>query len=702
MSTKKRTTTGIVLGVILAAATWLATPSRPQAGPPQAAAEHKALQDDYQRSAEIYNFQTSAKSGPQRGEEIYYFKCWFCHNQFAKTGPQLKDLYKRPTLGSGGPVNDATVEAKIRNGGPLMPSYRHALSDADMRDLLSYIRDGKCCFDSESPPPNPRYVATAPPPANAPLRTALRGGPQGEVRNRNGEPLEGIGVQLIAAKTAIRTTVYSNEDGKYEFPALETGPYTLRVARPLEYQPYVKEAVRIEGPSKLEGIVLDRTSQTEFLPPTPEILSQLTGAEWILNIPGTGEEKRVFSLTCGFGCHSYQQIFRNRYDEASWRHIVQRMTRGGGSPLINMGRPTPESRDRAGRPTLVDEELLAKWLARVRGPGSQDQPLTYLPRPRGAATRVIVTEYELPRTLLAPHDVHGDSKGIIWYTPHRSPYVGGLDPRNGFVKEFRIPEKENDTPDVLPGTHRVWVDQDDIVWFSEPWDAYLTALDPRTGQIVRRFKVPGSDRPNSPGFNNFAMDAKGYVYDSRSGNGVTKIDTKTGQVIQTWPWKKMGRQTYDNTITPDGRYWAGAPGGGNLIGLLDTTTGQMWELETGTDISSGSRGAFDPQGNSWFGGRGGMLIKIDIKTKRVTKYYPPVPYETFYEALPDKNGEVWAGGLQSGRFMRFNPKTERWTEYLMPEPYAHNRRTWIDNSTNPITVWYVDQEGYLVRIQPLE
>jgi hypothetical protein len=38
----------------------------------------------------------------------------------------------------------------------------------------------------------------------------------------------------------------------------------------------------------------------------------------------------------------------------------------------------------------------------------------------------------------------------------------------------------------------------------------------------------------------------------------------------------------------------------------------------------------------------------------------------------------------------------------MPEPYAHNRRTWIDNSTSPVTVWYVDNNGYIARIQPLE
>jgi streptogramin lyase len=119
-------------------------------------------------------------------------------------------------------------------------------------------------------------------------------------------------------------------------------------------------------------------------------------------------------------------------------------------------------------------------------------------------------------------------------------------------------------------------------------------------------------------------------------------------------------------------------------------------------ISGPARGAFDREGNAWFGGRGGRILKLDPKTKRITEYAPPIPYVAFYEAQPDKNGEIWAGALHGGRFLRFDPRTDRWVQYVMPEPFSHDRRTWIDNSTTPVTVWYVDHNGYLVRIQPLE
>ena len=67
-------------------------------------------------------------------------------------------------------------------------------------------------------------------------------------------------VQLIAKKSAIRTTVYTDADGRYEFPKLDAGAYTLRIAQPREFQPYVKENVAISGQTQLDDIMLARVT----------------------------------------------------------------------------------------------------------------------------------------------------------------------------------------------------------------------------------------------------------------------------------------------------------------------------------------------------------------------------------------------------------------------------------------------------------
>ena len=120
--------------------------------------------DPYQRSGQIYYHKLMGKSGVERGQHIYYLKCWICHNEYAiesdpkNAAPTLVGLYKRPQMRSGKPTNDENVKAKIGDGGPGMPSYRHTLNDTDLADLLMYLRE-KCCWDADKPPVNPAYKA---------------------------------------------------------------------------------------------------------------------------------------------------------------------------------------------------------------------------------------------------------------------------------------------------------------------------------------------------------------------------------------------------------------------------------------------------------------------------------------------------------------------------------------------------------------
>ena len=93
---------------------------------------------------------------------------------------------------------------------------------------------------------------------------------------------------------------------------------------------------------------------------------------------------------------------------------------------------------------------------------------------------------------------------------------------------------------------------------------------------------------------------------------------------------------------------------------------------------------------------------FDRRTHQVREFTPPTPYLTFYEAKPDKNGEVWAGAQRGARMVRYNPKTDRWVEYQFPEPISLDWRTWVDNSSNPVSAWYGEHNGYIVHIQPLE
>ena len=90
--------------------------------------------DGLQRSYRLDNYLVLGNEGAARGENIYKYKYWVCHHQYQKDGPDLKDLYKHQSLMSGATVDDGTVSAQIKNGGPGMPSFRTTLSDRDIAD----------------------------------------------------------------------------------------------------------------------------------------------------------------------------------------------------------------------------------------------------------------------------------------------------------------------------------------------------------------------------------------------------------------------------------------------------------------------------------------------------------------------------------------------------------------------------------------
>jgi streptogramin lyase len=253
----------------------------------------------------------------------------------------------------------------------------------------------------------------------------------------------------------------------------------------------------------------------------------------------------------------------------------------------------------------------------------------------------------------------------------------------------------------MPGTHAVRLDKNDVPWFSENWSHNLNRLDPATGKVTQ-VHIEDAVPLNAPGFGNFSLTPDGYVWDSRD-NNVRKIDPETGKVVQRFPLQVSF--SYDNLISPDGKYYGGGglPAWGNTIERMDLTTGEWIKQNSGVHMMTGKRGGFDPYDNPWFGGGDGALIELNAKTGLIEEHIPPIapsPYTDFYEAQPDANGEVWAGVLHGRQMVRYNQHNGVWHVYEMPEPFTYDRRTYIDASTHPVTVWYVDYNGYLVRVQP--
>jgi cytochrome c len=77
-----------------------------------------------------------------KGKAIFE-QCGVCHNADSdekKMGPGLKGLYKKDKMANGKKPTDATVKAKVDEGGNGMPAYKDVLSDQEKDDLLAYLK----------------------------------------------------------------------------------------------------------------------------------------------------------------------------------------------------------------------------------------------------------------------------------------------------------------------------------------------------------------------------------------------------------------------------------------------------------------------------------------------------------------------------------------------------------------------------------
>src|SRR5262249_15152151 len=164
------------------------------------------------------------------------------------------------------------------------------------------------------------------------------------------------------------------------------------------------------------------------LRPTRNLAKQLTNAEWLASFPGTDTQKKAL-LNC-IGCHDLDRIVTSTHDADEFVQVFDRMT--GYYPGSTPQYPQRLIRDARRHPgAAAGVKAMADYLASINLSKDEiwDYPLKTLPRPQGRATRVAITEYDLPRKQIQPHDAIVDSDGMVWFTHFGEQFLGKLDPK---------------------------------------------------------------------------------------------------------------------------------------------------------------------------------------------------------------------------------------------------------------------------------
>ena len=403
----------------------------------------------------------------------------------------------------------------------------------------------------------------------------------GTVTAADGSPMEGVVVSARTSDETWTTSVYTDSQGRYSFPPLGAGEYSMWA------QAKGYDIARAEF-SLADDKRVDRDLTMRSLADSEVVTRQLDGPEWFAALPeGNDQERRMKHLlrnNCT-ACHGAAVTLQARFDERGWANIIDVMARG-----------IPPVRDPgAGNPTWqAYKDELAQYLGRV----SEDLLPTPGPRPVGAATQVVITEYDIPRQgrPISAHtgtfwtegistryeskgarDIWVDSQGNLWVSDDRSMgrTTGRLDPRTGLWTDYAMPDEQG----VATRSHGIWGDREtDTVFQGGQPDGAILMFDTKTEEFVH-FAPPDSI-PGAGG--HIDVDSQGNAW-APSRNGALKLDPKTGEyTYYPVPYLEGSRPSDQNqyglAVDSQDNVWL-ARAGTESVAWLDTKSGETGHIK---------------------------------------------------------------------------------------------------------------------------
>ena len=528
--------------------------------------------------------------------------------------------------------------------------------------------------------------------AQTPSPSAL----SGKVTSQVEGAMEGVLVSAKRAGSTTTTTVVTDAQGQYSFPRerMEPGRYSVAI-RAVGYElPGAKTAqveVMAQGAAALDINLIK----------TRNLAAQLSNGEWLQSFTGT--EQRKEGLYRCVSCHTLERIAKSTYDAAGMAQVVQRMTTWaqGSQPI----RPQPQLGRSIGTPNAA-QIAFGQYLSTINLSSSGEWPYTLKtdPRPKGKATRVIITEYDLPRREAMPHDAQMDMRGMVWYGDFGSQYVGSLDPKTGKTTEYVVPITKLGAP---TGNLDIRFDRDGMIWIGSMMQGSLVKFDPKY-QKFESWGAPDFLKRNDARIamvmpEQTHVDGKVWI----GADNEYQVDMATGE------WTEIDYRKMQPPGAKDhGSYGVAADSKNNFYGLelnadyiikVDSKNLIPTYYRTPTANSGPRRGHFDDQDRLWFAeNRGHRIGMFDAKTETFQEWKTPTPYSMPYDAIYDNSTYAWTGGMGNDHVSRLNAKTGEVIDYLLPSK-TNIRRVDVDKSVNPSQLWIGNNHGAtIIKVEPLE
>jgi streptogramin lyase len=348
----------------------------------------------------------------------------------------------------------------------------------------------------------------------------------------------------------------------------------------------------------------------------------------------------------------------------------------------------------------------AEYLEKVSlsNPDRQEYDFKTLPRPKGKATKVIITEYDLPRKEAQPHDVVIDADGHAWYSDFGNQVIGELDPKTGKVSDYKL---ELLRPDQPKGSLDIELDPNGDLWIGMSYQGGASKIDRKTKQVttypLNKEWLDLTTQTNMVTPTHMNVDNKVWMTDTATRN-VYRLDITTGKWENLGVSNLAGRQISGYGLPTDKNnnvYMLEF--GGNSVGMRNAKNPaevKIWS--TTAPRTRPRRGRLDDQGRLWFAQYGGNAIGMfDPTTEQMKEWKLPNAWGNPYDVVPSKGGaEVWTGSMSNDYVSRLDTKSGEITEYLLPRT-TNIRRVFVQETGPKPVLWVGNNHGSaIVKVEP--
>ena len=493
---------------------------------------------------------------------------------------------------------------------------------------------------------------------------------RGKISSPDGKPLYGILIKAREDGKSYTTSVFSDDNGRYDFPPLPMG----------SYQVWVGAARKNQVDLTAAGGTQDFTVKLG-----PELFDQVSASKIWSKISANDDKKMEILQNCT-NCHTaWRPVKWGPSTPEGWSALVDQMA----------GRPTPAMDPYALILNPEQKKDIAGFLSDTLAPDTIEKyAAEALDRPRGEAARAVYTEYDLPGAMservtpqpdseFVPARENGhigvwvDNKtGNIWYAING---LAMLDPKTGEVQQYPFGKGRG-------GYHDLFGDKDGNIWETTLGANKMLKFNMATHEY-KSWDIP---KENGQLPHTSDLDKNGNLWISMIGgenSGVVKLDPETGeQTRYAVPTKFAGVYSIEADKKKDTVWFTEITA--NKISKIEKD-GKLTEYDAPKPHSMPRRMQLDSKGKVWFTESWfAKIAMLDPETTKITEYDYGIWGGFPYMIKVDKFDRIWFDDIQGNSLGMYDQGTKKFTVVPLPTPESFARDASFDYTTDPPSIVY--------------